>query len=300
MAWKGLHLTSPARLTLADGQVVVDREGGEVRLALEDIAYVIIDTPHATLTSTLVAACMAAGIVLVFSDARHTPAGLCLPFHSHHRQAAVAALQQGCSGPLKKRLWQTIVVAKIENQAASLSAVGAGGDAGLRAMARLVGSGDPDNVEARAAREYWGRLFPDFRRDDGGDYRNMCLNYGYAVVRALVARCLVAYGLLPSLGLHHASAGNAFNLADDMVEPFRPFVDGMVWRLADAGRRRDGEPSREDRQTLAGLALQSCRLGRETVSLLVAADLAADSLVRALETSSAAVLRLPRLTGDPP
>lgn len=295
MAWKGLHLSRPARLGLADGQMVVDQEDGVVRLPLEDIAYVVLDTPQATMTTALVSACMQAGIVLVFTDERHTPSGLALPFHRHHRQAGVATLQVDCSAPLKKRLWQSLTVAKIANQAAVLERLQRDGVGALRGMARLVGSGDPDNIEARAAREYWKNLFPDFVRDGPNDYRNMCLNYGYAVLRAGIARALVAYGLVPALGLHHASVTNAFNLADDLIEPFRPFVDLAVWALSDQGRRQDGEPSREDRQTLAGIPLTDVRIGRQSMTLLVAMDRAVESLVRAMETATPSVLCLPSL-----
>lgn len=294
MAWRGLHLTRPSRLALADGQIVVRQDEGEVRLALEDIGWVVLDTPQASLTSALISACMAAGVVVVSTDARHVPNGMLLPFHTHHRQAGVARLQVAAGGPLRKRLWQRIVRAKIGNQAAALEACGR--TAGpLRAMAGLVDSGDTANVEARAAREYWGRLFPAFVRENGDDLRNMLLNYGYAVVRAGVARAVVAHGLLPSLGLHHDSAANGFNLADDLVEPFRPVVDRAVWEMTEGGTRREGEPALEERRRLAGLLAAEVRMGRETVSALVAAEQTAASLVRVLEGAGAARLALPAL-----
>jgi CRISPR-associated protein Cas1 len=292
MAWRGVHLIRPARLSLADGQMVVAQDAEEVRLALEDIAWVVIDTPQATLTSALLSACMEAGIALVTTDARHTPSGLTLPFHRHHRQAHVAAIQLAVAKPLRKRLWARIVAAKIRNQAAVLERCGRP-SAPLALMVRRVASGDPANVEAQAARLYWSRLFTKFVREDAADRRNMLLNYGYAVLRAGVARALVAAGLLPALGLHHAGGANAFNLADDLLEPFRPFVDEKVWRLSDAGRMRGGEPALEDRHVLAALLLDEALLGRERVTLLVAAEHAAESLVRALEGHSAVLLLLP-------
>jgi CRISPR-associated protein Cas1 len=294
MAWRGLHLTQPARLGLADGQLVVRQDEAEVRLALEDIAWVVIDTQQVSLTGALIAACMQAGVVLVTTDLRHTPSGTILPFHTHHRQAHVASLQVAAGAPLKKRLWQRIVRAKISNQAATLESCGRA-SAPLHEMATLVESGDPANVEARAAREYWGRLFPLFVRENSGDLRNMMLNYGYAVVRAAVARALVAHGLLPAFGVHHDSASNAFNLADDLVEPFRPFVDRLVWTLTESGTRRDGEPTLDERQRLAGILLQEAKVGRDRVSLLVASEQSAASLVRALDGGGPAVLALPLL-----
>ncbi len=299
MAWKGLHLSRSSRLRLADGQMIIGQEDGEVRLPLEDTAYIVVDTPEVSLTSALISACMEAGIAILFTDHRHMPSGLTLPFHRHHRQAAIAALQLECSLPLKKRLWQAVIVAKIENQAAALKITSQNGAQAVAAMARQVGSGDPDNVEARAARQYWSQLFNDFVRDGPDDYRNKALNYGYAVLRAGIARALVASGFLPALGLHHASASNPFNLADDLIEPFRPFIDVLVWELAEKGTRREGDLSRADRQTLAGSPMGNAIVGGETVSILVAMEKAAESLVRAMEASTPAILFLPHLLRGP-
>ena len=296
MAWRGLHLTRPGRLSLADHQIVVTQEGQDVRIALEDIAWIVLDSPQANVTSALLSACMGAGIVLVVCDAAHMPSGLALPFHRHHRQAAVAALQVAVSVPVRKRLWQAMVQAKIRNQAASLALCG--GDGGpLLAMAGRVGSGDPDNVEARAARAYWQALFPRFTREDGSDLRNGMLNYGYAVMRACVARGLVAAGLLPAFGIGHASQANAFNLADDVIEPFRPFIDRAVWKLSEGGTLRTGELTVPHRQTLAALPVSETRLGTEQVTLLHATERAGASLVRAMEAGSATLLELPLLDG---
>ena len=294
MAWRGVHITQPAKLSLSDGQIAIAREDGDVRVPIEDVAWMVIDTPQAVLTSALMSACMDAGMVMIVTDRTHTPSGMILPFHRHHRQAQIAAIQIDASLPLKKRLWQTMVQAKISNQAAALSACGLDA-APLVAMSRLVGSGDQDNIEARAARAYWSRLFVNFIRDDASDRRNALLNYGYAIVRSAVARALVASGLLPAFGVYHASITNAFNLADDLVEPFRPYVDRAVWQMTERGRTAKGGTTVEERRTLASILTETTAFGRETVSLLVATELAAESLVRAMEQKNAALLQLPRL-----
>lgn len=291
MAWKGLHLSRPARLSVSDNQIVIEQDDGEARVALEDVAYVILDAPRAVLTSTLISACMEAGVVIVSVDVRHTPNGIILPFHSHHKQAGVAAKQIALGEPFKKRCWQRIVVAKIDNQAAHLESLDRNAEA-LRALAKRVGSGDPGNIEAQAAREYWRALFVSFTRDAASDLRNKMMNYGYAVVRAGVARALVAYGLLPAFGLHHASATNAFNLADDLLEPFRPFVDAIA-ALRAIDRDKSEDLSVDDRRAMAGALLADARVGREKVSLLVATEKSAESLVQAIDASSAALLQLP-------
>lgn len=295
MAWRGLHLTNPSRLSLADDQIVVGQDDGEVRLALEDVAWVVIDSPRTSLTASLMSACMDAGVAVIFTDATHTPSGVALPFHRHHRQAEVAGKQAAASSPLKKRMWQAIVRRKIDNQAAALDTVGAGGGATLRAMAARVGSGDPGNIEAQAARFYWGKLWRDFRREDAGDRRNMMLNYGYAVVRSGVARTLVASGLIPAFGLKHASVSNAFNLADDVVEPFRPFVDVLAWRTIGEGRACREDMTVDDRRAMAGVLLGEARFGTDAVTLLTATERTAESLVRAFESATPAVLALPAL-----
>lgn len=295
MAWKGLHLTRPSRLNYSNRQIVVTQDDGEVRLAIEDVAWVILDTQQVSLTGTLLAACLDAGIVIISCDSKHTPCGLALPFHGHFRQPAIAQAQIAMSEPLKKRLWQSIIQRKIENQSAILAITAPGEAPALLEMVRWVRSGDPDNVEARAARYYWHRLFADFARDDDSDRRNKLLNYGYAVVRAAVARVLVAAGLLPAFGLNHASATNAFNLADDIVEPFRPFVDRIACELAGNEITRSDELTVDDRRAMASVLLENACVGGERLALLVAVERAAASLVSAIEQKSAEALELPEV-----
>jgi CRISPR-associated protein Cas1 len=302
MAWRGVHISRDTRLKLSDNQIVAEQDDGEVRLAIEDVAWIVIDAPHVTLTSTLIRTCMNAGITILFTDETHTPNGMAIPFHRHFRQGEVARLQTELAVPLKKRLWQAIVLAKIVNQGAALDACDRPGGATLAAAARRVRSGDPANVEARAARYYFGRMFreskpgatPDkYTRDDFGDIRNKMLNFGYAVLRSGVARALTASGLLPSLGLMHASQTNAFNLADDVMEPFRPFADIMVRGMSNGGGDERRDLMVEDRRALAGLMLKDCIMGDERVTLLAAMEKVSESLVRAMEMRTPAVLVLP-------
>jgi CRISP-associated protein Cas1 len=294
MAWKGVHVSKPARLSWKDTQLVVAQDDATVTMPLEDLAWIIIDTQHVTLTASLIAACMAGGVAIVFADDRHMPAGMALSFHQHHKQSGISALQLAATLPLKKRLWQAIVVGKIENQAACLERSGKDGTS-LRAMARRVTSGDPDNIEAQSARAYWSLLFEGFTRSGESDVRNMMLNYGYAVLRAGIARSVVAYGLLPSVGLFHASDANAFNLVDDLIEPFRPLVDIRVAQLAADLKDGEGTLSVDHRRALAGILNSDCVLQGETVSVLIACERSAESLVRALSSGEPKELLLPTL-----
>jgi len=293
MAWRGLHLSQASRLSLADGQIVIEQADGTARLPIEDLAWLVLDTQQATFTAALLSACMEAGVVVISTDATHLPNGVMLPFHGHHRQADIAVRQVAMGEPLKKRLWQAIIRRKILNQAAVLTAQGRDGANPLAEMARHVGSGDPNNTEARAARHYWQHLFDEFRREDEADRRNKLLNYGYAVVRSAIGRALVANGLLPAFGLRHASVSNAFNLADDLFEPFRPFVDRLACgqtRLPDRGAL-----SLADRRAMVGALLVEARMVDESTTLLAATELASSSLVRAIVANDANELVLPTL-----
>jgi CRISP-associated protein Cas1 len=294
MAWRGLHITKPGRLSLADGQIVVSQETGDVRLPLEDIGWIILDEPRLTLTTALLAACAENGIAVINTDARHIPSSLTLPFHRHHRQAAIADQQIKLTLPFRKRCWQAIVIAKIQNQADILDRHGCPHSDTLRAMAKHVNSGDPENVEARAARQYWSALFKDFIRDDPSDLRNKMLNYGYAVMRALVARALVGAGFIPCIGLHHASQTNPFNLADDLIEPFRPFVDHLVF-VHTAGREASDDMTVDDRRKLAGLPLETGQIGGDEFSLLAATEACVASLMKAVEAQNVSLLTLPSI-----
>ena len=297
MAWRGLHISRPARLSLKAQRLVVEQDEAEpVSFPLEDVAWVVLDTPQVTASAALMAGCLQAGIPVIYSDHKHIPCGVLLPFHQHFQQAGVARLQIAATAPLKKRLWQSIVRRKIENQGAVLERAQVEGARTLHEMKAHVKSGDPGNVEARAARFYWQRLFEDFRRHDEEDLRNAMLNYGYAVLRAAVARGLVAAGLLPAFGIHHAGAQNAFNLADDLLETLRPVADWAVFRMADQGRRPESdELTREQRQELVGVMTEPLVIESEQLTVLPAVDRTVASLVRAFSGDGAEALVLPRV-----
>jgi len=201
--------------------------------------------------------------------------------------------QLGAGPPLKKRLWAQVVRAKILAQGAALAAVGAR-HGGFSLLAAKVRSGDPDNVEAEAARRYWPLLFgPDFRRDRDAAGRNSLLNYGYAILRAGVARAVMAGGLHPGLGLMHANRGNAMVLVDDLMEPFRPVVDLEVWRLARGGVE---EVNRDAKQALARIMVIDLPTVQGNSPLMTCAERLVVSLARAYAgEDDHLALPLPRL-----
>lgn len=298
MAWRGLYLSNPAKLILKDNQLVVKLEEENVSLPIEDIAFIVLDTPQLTITSALLSACVTQDVALLVVDGKHHPAGVLLPFHQHHRQADIAHKQIAMTVPLKKRLWQALVVAKVLNQSVILEPVHHEKAIEIRRLAKIVNSGDPENIEAQAARLYWGGLFEKFRRSDERDRRNALLNYGYAVLRAGLARACVMSGFLPAFGVHHSSKTNGFNLVDDLIEPFRPFVDAWVQERLHVADMPEGEGElldTEDKRHMASVMIQDVLLEKETMSLLAATEMVCDSLRRAVENSDASLLIVPRI-----
>lgn len=218
------------------GFLVVSESGAELgRIALNDIGAVVANAHGLTYSNNLLVALAERCVPLVLCGPHHRPMAFLWTANSHHEQAGRIADQAAATKPLKKRLWQQLVQSKIEQQGATLETAGrkAGG---FSLLARKVRSGDPENVEAQAARRYWPLLFgDDFRRLQSGGGTNALLNYGYAIARAGVARAIMASGLHPSLGVAHSNRANPFQLVDDCLEPFRPMVDLLVFDLVQEG-----------------------------------------------------------------
>jgi CRISPR-associated protein Cas1 len=214
-----------------------------------------------------------------------------LPLDAHHVQTERHRAQVEASEPMKKRVWQALIRCKIAQQGTVLTHF-TGDHGGLAAMSRRVRSGDPDNLEAQAAQRYWPRLFGGaFRRDRDADGVNALLNYGYAVVRAAASRAVVASGLIPSLGVFHRNRGNPFCLADDLLEPYRPYVDWRVKLLLDGSET----PRLDDRGTRAALLSlfnETIMVGGRRAPLLLALQASATSLSRVL-TGTDTILVLP-------
>lgn len=246
MIKKTLYFGNPAYLSLRDAQLVIrlpDVPSGsplpevlktqcEITKPIEDIGVVVLDNKKITITSGAIAALLENNCALVTCDSKSMPTGLMLPLYGNTTQNERFRKQLDASLPLRKQLWQQTVQAKINNQAAVLAECRETEVKCMRVWANGVRSGAPDNQEARAAAYYWKCLFADvdgFVRDRDGIAPNNLLNYGYAILRAVVARSLVASGLLPTLGIHHHNKYNAYCLADDIMEPYRPYVDRLVY-----------------------------------------------------------------------
>ena len=198
----------------------------QASIPLSEVTVIVADGPETTFTQPALAGLAAHGGTCVLCDEKHHPVGMILPLQAHHLQVERFARQARVTHPTRKRLWQTIVKAKILSQDRSLVRLDRA-DALLPTLANKVRSGDPTNIEAQAARRYWPLVFdnPQFRRDRKAGNQNRFLNYGYAVLRAMTARAICAAGLHPGLGLHHHNRYSTFPLADDLMEPFRSLVD---------------------------------------------------------------------------
>jgi len=271
--------TDGRHLAVDRGFLTITEKGAEIgRVALDDLAAVVANAHGLTYSNNLLVTLAARGVPVVLCGPNHRPAALVWPVDGHHAQAGRMSDQAKAPAPLKKRLWQQIVQAKILAQGATLAAVGAEAG-GFRLLARKVRPGDPDNVEAEAARRYWPLLLgDDFRRDTDGDGLNGLLNYGYAILRAATARAVMAAGLHPSLGLMHANRGNALVLVDDLMEPFRPLVDREVHRLKGEGTK---EVTTEAKAALARIMVVDLPAEEGVSPLMICLERLASSLAKA-------------------
>jgi CRISPR-associated protein Cas1 len=294
MIKRTLYFGNPAYLKTADRQMVVEgvSDSGEpVQVPIEDIGLVVLDNRQITVTQCLLSRLLENNVAVVTCDDTHHPAGLFFNLEGNTLQSQKHQAQVEASKPLKKQLWQQTVVAKIANQAAVLREQKA--IAGhLTRMAASVKSGDSGNSEAKAAAYYWKRVFPDFlsfTRDRFGAPPNNLLNYGYAILRALVARSLVGSGLLPTLGIHHRNQYNAFCLADDVMEPYRPFVDRVVCDIVRMnGKFLEMTPSMK--KLLLSIPTIDVRIDGRRSPLMVAVTRTTASLARCFEGESRKLL----------
>lgn len=270
----------PVFVSLHRGFLKVQEKNEEVgSVPLADIGVVIITGTMASLSAAIMAALMEQGTPVVICGDNYHPTGMMLPVVGHFQQTKIIKRQIDASEPFKKRLWQKIVQTKIQHQARVLEDCGKDAT-GLRAMMNRVRSGDPDNIEARAAREYWPLLLGQNFRRQGDDPINGALNYGYAVIRAHVVRSLVACGLQPALGIHHDNAGNPFCLADDMIEIYRPYVDKVVFDLESGGFEAIDT---EVKRNLIAVLNQDIKIAGDTSTVANAILRTCQSLARAFE-----------------
>lgn len=286
MIKRTLYFGNPAYLKTLNEQLVMELpETGETKQApIEDIGLLILDHRQITITQALLSKLLANNTAVITCDDTHHPTGMLLNLDGNSLQSQKHQAQLEASVPLKKQLWQQTVIAKIQNQAALLIQEREEANYLLK-LADEVKSGDTDNCEAQAAAYYWKRLFPEFlefRRERYGPPPNNLLNYGYAILRALVARSLVASGMLPTFGIHHRNQYNSYCLADDIMEPYRPFVDKTVCDIV----RMNGrflEMTPKMKASLLAIPAMDVQMGGQKSPLMNAVQRTTASLAKCFE-----------------
>ena len=293
MTWRSVVISRPARLKRDHYSLAIEQDQTAF-VPFEDIAVIVLNHREITLTHPVLSACGEYGISLFATGDTHHPSGVFIPFLPHSRATRWMRLQLDLPRPVAKQTWAGIVRRKIANQAAVLRIAGRDGMDRLDSYARRVRSGDAGNLEGQAAFFYFTQLFgKDFRRDQAR-FINAALDYGYAILRGTIARGLVAHGLMPSIGLFHASEQNAFNLADDVIEPFRPLVDLFVHKKM---LRTDDELLPEDKVALVGVLNVDVAMPRGTMSVLAAIEQMIESIARIYDGGSDALLEAPIIIG---
>lgn len=296
MVWRSVVISKPAKLRREHFSLVVEQEQA-ARVPFEDIAVIVLNHREITLTHPVLSACGEYGIGLFATGDNHQPSGVFLPFLTHSRATRMQRMQLDIDKPSAKRAWAEVVKVKIANQAACLRLARLGDHERLDSYSRRVRSGDTENMEAQASAYYFPQLFGSGFHRAQERWSNAALDYGYAVLRGAIARGLVAHGFLPSIGLFHRSEQNAFNLADDVIEPFRPLVDLYVIKQLNAEIDTDRELSPADKVALVGLLNVDVGMPRGEMSVLSAIEQSIASLVRVYEGGGETLLELPRLIG---
>lgn len=291
-----VSIENPAHLALELNSLVIKSDDKVAKLPIEDIDVLVVDNYAVTLSVKLLGELATNNVAVVLCDSRHTPCSAVTPLSQHSRQAKISQQQIDMSQPFRKNLWQAIVKQKIINQANVLSQFGYHETAGqLIKLATEVRSGDTTNRESIAARLYFDRLLEDATRRKP-TWCNSALNYSYAIVRSVVARSIAARGLIPSLGLFHHNELNSFNLADDLIEPYRAVVDCYVLSIMATRHvdNNDQQLSQDDRHLALDILNNSVIIKNKQFVLRDAVDITVESLVRAIDQGTVDELLLPR------
>jgi len=293
VVWRSVIISKPARLKREHFALVIEQEQS-ARVPFEDIAIIVLNHREILLTHPVLSACADYGIGLYSTGNNHQPNGVFLPFLQHSRTTRLQRLQLSLDKPTTKRAWTTIVQAKIQNQARCMEFMRIQGADRLHSYARRVRSGDSENLEAQASAYYFPQVFGRSFHRSQDSWVNAALNYGYTVIRGVCARALVAHGMLPSWGLFHSSEQNAFNLADDLLEPYRAIVDLHVAQCLPLDSVKK-ELTPTDKVALVALLNVDVSMPRGVMSVLASAEQAAESLARMFDGGSEKVLELPQL-----
>ena len=290
MGYKTLLFSSPCKLNIKNYQLVFQGDSSDEKLTIpiEDISTIILDSQQISVSNYFLSMCADYNITVFTCDKKHQPISVLTPFYQHSRNTKIANLQISMGDVLKKRLWQKIVKQKIENQSNVLKILFKNDI--LDIYIGLVQSGDKTNIEGQCAKKYWSLLFDNFKRHSKTKH-NFALDYGYAIIRGTLSKYVASSGLIPCFGLHHCNELNSFNLVEDLIEPFRPFVDLMV---AEMDILENEELTKEDRGYLLTILTKQCFYKNEQITVQNACEDICQSLVKSIEKDDYKIFELPK------
>ncbi len=297
MSWRTILITKPCKLSFKNNQLIYQPQNDdELQVPLEDIGAIVIDTEQVNITGYLLSEIANNRIVILTTDATHTPNGIFLPYMQYYKNAETAFLQKDWSEPFKKRVWQKIVQQKIQNQAHVIKNINKDLYKYLIGLSKEVSSGDVSNIEGRAAKEYWQVYYDGFIRHSNSKV-NSALDYTYMIIRSLIAKNLSALGFITCFGLHHCNSYNAFNLADDLIEPFRGIIDYKVKSMYREDSK-DNNLSVEDKQKLIEIMFYEINYGGQNYSIMYTTQLLAENLLNITKIGESKNIILPAFPKD--
>lgn len=288
-----LNLENKSELRVENYQLAITQEGSTTRVPFDNLCAIVLATKQITLTSSVLVRAGEVGVTIITTNDKHIPNGVMIGFHQHSRQSEITQLQSDMGASLKKQTWKVLVKQKILNQAIALKNFAPEQALIINKLVLKVRSGDPGNVEALAARNYWTKIFYSGFIRHQGCVVNMALNYTYAIVRAMISKAIAASGLIPSLGVHHKNALNAFNLSDDLIEPFRPIIDLYVREKLSNLSNVSCELNKDLRKELLGIGFAKCIINGKVYEIATAIQEVCDSFVRVLRNRDSKLMIVP-------
>ena len=289
MSWKTLLFSRPSKLNIKNRQLVYQAEDSDEKISvpMEDIGTIILENPQICVTNYMLSMCADFGITVFTCDKKHKPNGILTPFYQHSRNTKIALAHIGIKEPLKKQIWKKLIKQKITNQSKVLKILYNNNE--LDCYIDRVNSGDTHNVEGQASRKYWQILFTNFKRHSSDIY-NSALDYGYSILRGTLSKYIASSGLIPCFGVHHYNELNSFNLTEDLIEPFRPFVDLIVGSMEFANNIELGK---EEKTILLTLLSKQCLYKGENITIQNACENVCKTFVKSITEKDVKLLELP-------
>ena len=292
MSWRIILITKPCRLLTKNKQLIYQpKDEAELKVPLEDICAIVLDTKEVSISGYLLSEIAENKIAVFTVDFSHIPNGIFLPYMKYYRNSETAFLQNAWTEPFKKRVWQKIIQQKVVNQAYNIKNVNNDKYKYLIHLSKNISSGDLENIEGLSAREYWKCYYPNFVRHSATKI-NSALDYAYSIVRGIIAKNLVSYGFIPCFGLHHCNTFNSFNLADDMIEPFRGFVENRVKNLYFEDSN-DTNLSPKEKQELIKIMFYEVKYDNKYYSIQYTIQLLVENLLVITKSNNAKNINLP-------